>query len=187
MRAFMLVVVAWGLSCAPRVPMQQLSREEPLVLGLVADLAPGGRVPKAAPALAEEITRALSQRGLSTRLFEGDLSAMRLTELRADALAGGPERWKLLVEVKARFFNQMTGRHRWNVSVRLSLAGPANVTEDFEVPVYLDFENQREAEAIAVAASEVAARVGRLLDDAIVLDASRKSAAVPDAGVTPTF
>ncbi len=72
----------------------------------------------------------------------------------------------LLVETSARFSTELQGRWRWTVSViaTLDTADEDPVTEVFEVPVFLDRYQDREAEALAASMSSVSRQVGHLLD-----------------------
>ena len=73
----------------------------------------------------------------------------------------------VLVETRASFFSQLEGRYRWVVNVRAGVAEAsapgAGVVEVFDVPVFLQFEHQNEAEAVAAAEPVISRHVQRLL------------------------
>ncbi len=72
----------------------------------------------------------------------------------------------LLVETEPSYYSEMNGQYRWTVGVTLSLVegdGPP-VEAEFDVPVFLAYHHEREAEAVTAATPVVARRVGQLLD-----------------------
>lgn len=75
----------------------------------------------------------------------------------------------VLVETEARFFSQLQGRFRWVVDVTVAVAEvdrPEEAVEaTFSVPVFLQFQHQREVEAVAAATGVVTRRLSSLLDD----------------------
>lgn len=74
----------------------------------------------------------------------------------------------LLVESEVSFYSQLSGRYRWTVEVTATLAPAADpaqgVTEVYQVPVFLQFHHQREAEALEEAAPVIARKVALLVD-----------------------
>ena len=61
----------------------------------------------------------------------------------------------LLIEQRVQFFSQLDGRYRWEVSTTLtaSRADGAKASDPFEIPVILMYDHEKEADAIANAAS----------------------------------
>lgn len=72
----------------------------------------------------------------------------------------------LLVETEPTYYSEMNGQYRWTVGVTLSLAegDEPPVEASFDVPVFLAYHHQREAEAVVAATPVVARRVGQLFD-----------------------
>ncbi len=107
---------------------------------------------------------------LAAEHYAGAFATQRTTRHRLRHLAALPEPTELLVLLEAtpRFDSQLNGRYRWVVDVTLSVAPSQDLdmalSETFEVPVFLGFHHQREAEALAASAPVVQRRLGRLLD-----------------------
>jgi hypothetical protein len=74
-----------------------------------------------------------------------------------------------LVDTTASFYSQMSGRYRWTVAVEAQLRGSKAdknpVSLNFEVPVFLDFDHEREDAAIAAAVPVIQHRLAALLDE----------------------
>ena len=70
----------------------------------------------------------------------------------------------LLVESEVAYYSLLSGRYRWTVDVTLTLV-PAGLTDHFEVPVFLEFQHEREAEALAAATPVITRHVDDLIDD----------------------
>lgn len=86
----------------------------------------------------------------------------RDTARRLDALALPGN--VLLVETEVAYYSLLSGRYRWTVDVTLTLS-PAGLTDTFEVPVFLEFQHEREAEALAAATPVITRHVDDLVDD----------------------
>jgi len=75
----------------------------------------------------------------------------------------------MLVEAEAHYFSQLQGRFRWVVQVSVSIAEvnrpQEGVSESFAIPVFMQFQHQREADAIAAASGVINRRISTLLDD----------------------
>ena len=61
----------------------------------------------------------------------------------------------LVIQTKAEYFAQMTGRYRWVVTAQLVLADPDNLSrtieDTVEIPVFMQFHHERD-EAVLEAA-----------------------------------
>ena len=77
----------------------------------------------------------------------------------------------LLVETRTRFYSQLNGRYRWTVDAKITLAKrearEEAVSSSIDVPVFLDFDHQREREALVVAGPRIADEVARLADELV--------------------
>lgn len=165
-----LVVLALGaLGCIPRVPQQRLAERAQVAVVYVVDRAGAGAPWTPPEALKAAVTQALDARNLEVveRPLEV-LAGQRLTDARLAALAAAaPDApFVLLVEQRVTFFSQIDGRYRWEVGTSLTAQrrGAAAVKEPFESAVVLQFDHQREAEALAEVADDVSGRAGRLFD-----------------------
>ncbi|MBM4390111.1 MAG: hypothetical protein FJ090_03230 [Deltaproteobacteria bacterium] len=72
----------------------------------------------------------------------------------------------LLVETEPSYYSEMNGQYRWTVGVTLTITegNAPPVAAEFDVPVFLAYHHEREAEAVAAATPVVSRRVGQLLD-----------------------
>lgn len=173
-----------------RAPLLALLATGCLVKGQVGVSAPPGteadvavvysplssEPPQAAPeALDLSVRRTLTARGLTVN----DLDATRWSEAfekrrspiqRLSVLAeAGDARVVCVVDTEARFYSQLNGLFRWvvdvDVAVGLSDAPVDATTVHFSVPVFLRFQHEREAEAIASAVPVIERRVDRVVGE----------------------
>ena len=143
----------------------------PVALGAVLTGVDDGATTAADAPTLERLSAVVSARGLSPKAASGEVLATKPTSaLRVGLLAEGasPGELLVLVETSARFFSQMNGRFRWTLEVRLTLA-PASepdraVVDTFEVPVFLQFSHEGEAEALREGLPVIERRLGALLD-----------------------
>jgi hypothetical protein len=170
MRWLALLVVLAGLSaCLPRVPRQRLVERATIAVGYIVDPGYAGS-PFAPPeALKARIKAELDAHNLEVVEVPLEvLAGQRLTDARFEALrrAAGDAPFVLLVEQRVHFFSQLDGRYRWEVATALSAARAdgASARDPFEIPVILMYDHEKEREAIASAASDIATRVGVLMD-----------------------
>ena len=100
------------------------------------------------------------------------LGERRRTQHRLEHLATADGDLLLLIEAHPRFYSQLSGRYRWTVQVRATLARreglDAPLTADYELAVFLDFAHQREDDALEAAGPGLERELGRLLDDFVV-------------------
>lgn len=179
-RSFMLKALAYAAalgasSCVPKVPPQRLATATPIAVAFVVDEGHYGQPQPVPEALKRQVFEALASRNLeavevpATELNGQRLTAERLSALKAKAKAN---KLSLLVELRATFFNQIAGRYRWSVATKLSVinAQGATATDGFDLPASLQFEHQREDDAMADVAGSIAKRVGPLLDGVLVTE-----------------
>lgn len=172
-RALLVVVIA-ATACLPRIPKQRLPEPTKIAVGYVVDPGYSG-TPFAPP---DELKQAINQQFDDHNLQPvvvplETFAAQRLTDARFEALkktgAAAEAKYLLLVEQRVHFFSQIDGRYRWEVGTALTAAradGPV-AKDPFEIPVILMFDHEKEKEAITYAASDVANRVGVLMDGVI--------------------
>ena len=131
--------------------------------------------PVAPPAaLSERLEAQLKRNGyaVTTIPIDGlpaDFARRRLPTHRAAAIGEQGDGLVVLVESVARFYSQLRGQYRWEVSVEATLMHPSKpeeaIVEQFEIPVFLRFQHEQEAEALSAAGAEIERRLQRLLDD----------------------
>ncbi len=165
--AFVLLVLA---GCVRSVPQQKAKVATPLTVGWALESDRSAESLPVPPKLTSQLALAVRERNLA---FEdvGPLNGARLTAPRLEALrATNASGWVLLVEARASFFSQLEGRYRWTVVVKLTASSkPGEAVEDsFTVPALLQFEHEREAQALDAVAADIAQRAGTLLDGLLV-------------------
>ncbi len=130
--------------------------------------------------LVQDVVESLERRGLDVRLIGDDgyhesVAAVRTTPGRLAALAreADDEVLMVLVETRATFYSQLSGRYRWTVDARLSLAPAADpggaFAADVQAPAFLFYDHEREDEAVAEVAGRISREVNALVDE--MLDA----------------
>ncbi len=117
----------------------------------------------------DALVRELARRGFAATPLETDAMYERTTASRLDAArAAGDSSNIVLVETQARFFAQIAGRYRWTVTAEVTIA-PSDEGEPLvrtvEVPVFLLYDHEREAEALAEASVMLARKVGSVARD----------------------
>jgi hypothetical protein len=173
MRALLPLLLLLGCAAREAAPVAATGRSV-AVLALHEGLADDA-VEVAPDAFADALERAAAARGLSVLPVAdaGALDPLRQHRTSAHRLAWmagqpGDAELLLLVAAQARFFSQMSGRYRWTVEVQASVASRAEPgrAEDlrFQVPVFLEYDREREDAALAAAAPVVERRLGVLLD-----------------------
>jgi hypothetical protein len=164
-----LALLACVLSCIPKLPRQRLENATPIVVGYVVDPTYAGAPASAPEAFKSAMAQALEERNLTVvevpfPVFEGQ----RITDARTAALkAYQPEApYHLLIELRVHFFSQLDGRYRWEVGTALTASKTGGIlTKDaFEVPVVLVYDHEKQRAAMNMAASDIAIRVGTLID-----------------------
>lgn len=173
MRCVLWFAILFTLGCMPKVPPQRLPERTPIAVTIVVDAASPGGPDEVPEALRRAFREVLDQRNLQMHeVPASSLGGQKLTDLRLKALqqqaAGAP--LQLLVELTVRFFSQLDGRYRWEVGCALTAARTDGVTakDAVEVPVVLMYDRERETAAISTAASDLAGRLGPLLDGLLI-------------------
>lgn len=120
------------------------------------------------------VVKELKRRGFTAASVDGDAllasaksgaTAARLTE--EESLATGD--LVILVETEAQFYAQVAGRYRWTVHADITVAprtgGGEPLVRSIEVPVFLVYDHEREAEALAESSAMLARKVGAVARD----------------------
>lgn len=161
---FVLVVAG----CMPRVPRQRLAAPAPLALGIVVDPDRSGELFSVPETLRDGLTAELREHNFDPQDVPlTAFGARRLSEARLAALKDVTQTpWLALVELRARFFSQMEGRYRWEVSAKVTVTRRegAGASDTFVLPVMLSFEHEKEADALSAASADLATRLGALID-----------------------
>lgn len=162
-----MVLTLWlALGCIARHEPIRAASPEPISVVPVLARLDSASIADAPERLDAALLAALTERNLQPTLvaperYVDTFASRRDTSRRLEALdLGGPV---LLVETEAAYYSLISGRYRWTVGVRLTLA-PDGLTQTFDVPVFLQFQHEREADALAAATPVIARRVGELVD-----------------------
>ena len=170
MRRVLLLLMILCAGCVNRVPQPKATVATPVTVGWALDLDKSADALTPPDALTAALAATLNDRNLQPHDV-GALSGPKLTPKRLEQLRlQDPNGWVLLVEARVSFFSQLEGRFRWTVSVKLTASSkPGEVIEDsFSVPAVLQFEHQREPQALASVAHDIASRAGTLLDQLLL-------------------
>ena len=173
LRALFLLVFSVG--CLPQVPVARLATPTRVAIALVVDFDDRTSVEDVPAAYQERLAAALQIRNLVPQVIPfADLAPSfattrdtprRLAKV-VDLSSAAPI--VVLVETKALFFSQLNGRYKWTVATRVTIADPrtSDKAQDIELEhsAILDFDHERESEALSRVAPLVADRVGVLLD-----------------------
>ncbi len=179
-----------GLSCATGTAPVKLAQRTPIAAGFVLDFA-DLRKPEVPPAgFVEGVEAALSERNLLVKgVGPGEVfGSLRETGARMSHLAtqaqGAP--FLLLCETKVAFFSQLNGKYKWQVFAKVSVAraeAPQKaLSAEVEFPALLDFDHEREAEALLAVVKVVAYRAGQLVDRLLATPAQANPAGAAGNG-----
>ncbi len=177
-----LAVSVLALSCVKRAPEPSAVSGESLALGVWVESQPDATRVVPPVTFVAELVRAIEAHGLKTkRIEEGEAKFARQTDARLAELRATGAPLQLVVDLSARYHSQISGRYRWNVSVSVALGGRARSEDHFDVPVALEFEHERAAEAVAAASKEIARRVGALVIESTAVAAPTAGSSAPAA------
>ncbi len=170
----LLAALAFAAGCVKSHPVVKLPEKTPIAVAFVLDDDHQGLVGEVPEALKKEVSAILAERNLD--LFEIPFSSyaevfapVRDSQRRLARLTNSEAPLTLLVETKAVYFAQLSGRYRWTVSLNLSVARKDGSVEPLssatDLSTFVDFEHQKEQAVISSIASDLARRVGALLDE----------------------
>ena len=173
-----LLVGCGLLACIPKAAPVRAKMPVAVSAGFVNDRDEGHGVEPLpeeaiAPSLAALTERNLKVRTVGRETVDVAFRMKRTTAQRLAVLANAPNDPELLVlvETRTRFYSQLNGRYRWTVDAKITLAKPGArdeaVSVEADIPVFLDFDHQREGEALAAAGPRIADEVARLADEII--------------------
>ena len=157
-----MVLSLWLLACTPKHPPVVAASPIATDVVVVQDQLDQRGVTAGPPALQDGVRELLGRHALTAMPVPPETwqEAFGSRRTESQRLAWMTERSGaspalLLVETRAEFYSQMNGRYRWTVEVRTSLRSTAKAeqlaSDSFSVPVFLDFDHEREDAAIAAA------------------------------------
>ncbi len=174
MRALLLTLL---LACGPKAapPMAAATAQSTALVALHS--SPTGGSPTALPESVQQALLAtltehnLPATPLSAERFGPGLQGKRLSPHRLSWLAENADGAKLivLIETEVERYSELSGRYRWVVHLRTSVAPADNpsaaISRQTDFPVFLEHHHEREAEALLAAAPLLRRELSRLLDD----------------------
>jgi hypothetical protein len=181
MARWTLIMVCLLTACAPKTPKVATP-----VKGLpsrlaVTQISMATGAPVAPPAgLSKRLETQLKRNGYAVTTvpvagLPADFARRRLPAHRAAAIGEHEDGLVVLVESVARFYSQLQGQYRWEVSVEATLMHPSKpaqaIVERFKIPVFLRFQHEREPEALSAAGAGIERKLQHLLDDVATLPA----------------
>ncbi len=163
-------------ACIPRTPPVRLPAPASAAVAMVRDHVHDPGVSDVPRAVGSAIADALAARNLQPEILPFDQARYeRVRDTRdrtaAVAKAATGAEWLLLVEARAEYFDLIDGLYRWTVKVKLTAVRrdgtgePSSVSLD--VPVFLNFDHEREDEALLAASRTIAERSGLLFDSVL--------------------
>ncbi len=168
------------LSCATGTAPVKLGQQTPVAAGFVLDFADLRKPEVPPPGFVDGVGAALSERNLFIKVVgPGEVfGSLRETGARMSHLAtlaqGAP--FLLLCETKVAFFSQLNGKYKWQVFAKVSVARAGEpqkaLSAEVEFPALLDFDHEREAEALLAVVKVVAYRAGQVADRVIAAGAA---------------
>lgn len=167
---FAILVLGLTGACLGGVAPQRLAEPTPVAV-LVTLEAADGRMLTPSTSLTDALAGELAARNITPVAIEvGQLrermKTLRTTEQRLAALAEAAPSAKavVLVEASVTFFSRLSGRYRWEVDARTSVARREALGEalrsDAGVAAFMQYEHEREEAALTFAKKQV-------LDDAL--------------------
>lgn len=135
---------------------------------LVVLLDVGDNVEFASKRTDDALVRELARRGFAATPLDGDALTEGATASRlAAAKQRDPSATVVLVETEAAFYGQVAGRYRWTVTAHVTVASNEDepLARTVEVPVFLVYDHEREAEALAESSAMLARKVGAVARD----------------------
>lgn len=176
LKAFRLTVVViacmWLTGCVSTQNVVRARTQTPVVSVFLMEYPDRRDVDGVPGSFVERVQLQLAQRNLvvesvgSVAMLQ-TFQARRSTEQRvADVVAAHPDKTVMLVESEVRFYSYLSGKYRWNVQGRVTMVQPDGVQQSspFELSAFLDYEHQRESEALQYVEVAVSERVGQAAD-----------------------
>ena len=179
MKHLILICSALFLGCAPKstAVLNPVNQVPTTIAVTQVDMKTGEHI-NAPDSLSLRLNKRLTQNGyvvneVSADDLPTDFDRRRLPTHKAQAIAQNSDNLVILVEAVARFYSQLRGQFRWEVSVEITVLNPSQpekaLVDEFTVPVFLRFQHEKESEALAAAGVELERHLQRLLDDVATL------------------
>lgn len=195
-RVWIVAVLVVGLGCIHQIPPPVARTPLPVTVAYAFDHEFDHEESTPPERLVAKVEAALTARNLPPSTVPPATTAqvfdtIRDTQNRLRRLESfGKTPIYLLVEVKAMFLTASEGQYRWNVYVKLTAQrkGVADepVRREFTLPATLQFDHEKEPEAVASQAETIADRAGALMDQILSLQpAPEVTGMLPNPKLTP--
>ncbi|MGC4117044.1 MAG: alpha-amylase family glycosyl hydrolase [Myxococcales bacterium] len=178
--------MVFAAGCLHSPKFVRMPEKTPVAVAFVLDGEHDSAVADVPPALKEKVLEQLAARNLDPKVLPFDSYAklfepVRDTQRRIAKLSNGGAPLVLLVETKAVFFSQLNGRYRWMIYARLTASKKeiAPLTVSMDQSAFVDFQHEKEPEALTVTSQSIANRVGAVLDDYLGGEGTAKPAPAP--------
>ena len=176
----LLFAVLLGTGCIHQPPVTQAPSPTPVAVAYAFDHEFDREESRPPEALTSALGEALHSRNLPPQTIPFEraqplFSVVRDTPHRFARLSelqrGSP--LLLLVELRAAYLTTANGRYTWKVFVKLTAgrrgSKEAPLSNEFELPATLQYDHEREPEAVSEVAPVIATRVGTLMDTLLQL------------------
>ncbi len=175
LRWLLFVAVALATTaCIQSKPPQKLNEPAKVTTAYLLSFPDRPDVAPVPESVANSLVKVLGARNLqpSHVQFEqvsDELERRRETRDRLEVIAAGSDApFVLLVETRVRFYSLLTGRFRWDVDGRVTIAPRGDLgraqTDEFSFAAFLEFEHQDEADALRFVEQSMSERVGLAVD-----------------------
>jgi len=168
------VAVATLTACVKPAPVTQYAPSTTVALAFALDDTQERKTLEAPAALVEAVTVALTERNLEVRVVPFDtlaegFGAVRDSNRRLEQVAAVADSdVVMLIETRADFYSQLSGRYRWNVTTKLTVAARSDLAaaeaETLDLAAVLSYAHEVESDAVASLKNDIAKRAGRLFD-----------------------
>lgn len=169
-----LAVLAFSLltGCIGAQQVVRTKSQTPLVSVFVMQYPDRADISNVPPTFQGRVADEVARRNLKLQAtpIEPNIEAFRArrsTEQRVKIIsAQHPGQFLMVVETEVRFYTYLSGKYRWNVSGRVTFVQPDGVQQSspFELASFLDYDHQKEAEALQYVEVAIAERVGQAAD-----------------------
>jgi hypothetical protein len=171
-----ILLLVLSCACIPKSGGGSTDANNASVTMATVDYSPDDSAPDVLPSTVQSALEAeLKARGLSSssplgQEYRDTLGQFQVVQRQLTRLAEDSEDTDLIVLLHTRveFFSLMVGRYRWTVQATLAVADPddpsTHLERTVEIPVFLPFHHQQEAEALEAATPALARELGYLLD-----------------------
>ena len=168
--ALMFCVLLTG--CITAAKAVRLDSPQPARVAVVMEFPDRPEIGVAPDSTVERINREIQKRNLVPTVVDSNefskvfetrrTTSQRLSFLRPEGMSD----YVLLVETQVRFYSLLSGKYRWDIAGTVTLVAPdgEELSAPLNLAAFLDFDHQKEAEALRYAEVAIAERAGQVVD-----------------------